>query len=135
MDQIVLKIHGLDCAQEAANLVREVGPLVGGGDRLEFDSLKGRMIVTVGADGPDTGAILKAVARTGMTAEIAAEDRGAAGRTAAAARGRQSRRRFTRRTAVTAASGVLVAAGFAAQAWLAGGVTAALRSSTPAAPG
>src|SRR5512140_730807 len=100
MSQIVLKIHGLDCAQEAAILIREVGPLVGGGDRLEFDYLKGRMIVPVGAAGPDVATVLEAVARAGMTAEIAGRP-GAAGR-------QWSRSRITRRTMMTAASALLV---------------------------
>ena len=31
-----LKVHGLDCAEEVAALHREVGPAVGGEDRLTF---------------------------------------------------------------------------------------------------
>ena len=31
------KISGLDCAEEVAVLKREIGPLVGGEDRLAFD--------------------------------------------------------------------------------------------------
>ena len=39
------KVHGLDCAEEVAVLKREVGPLVGGADRLTSDVLNGRMTV------------------------------------------------------------------------------------------
>ena len=39
------KIRGMDCAEEVAILKREVGPLVGGEDRLSFDILKARMTV------------------------------------------------------------------------------------------
>ena len=40
-----LKVHGLDCAEEVASLRREVGPVVGGEDRLSFDVLGGTMTV------------------------------------------------------------------------------------------
>lgn len=43
------KVHGLDCAEEVAVLKREVGPVVGGADRLGFDILNGRMTVAAGA--------------------------------------------------------------------------------------
>lgn len=36
------RIHGMDCAEEVAVLKREVGPLVGGEERLAFDLLNGR---------------------------------------------------------------------------------------------
>lgn len=37
-----LRIQGMDCADEAAVLRREIGPLVGGGDNLAFDLPNGR---------------------------------------------------------------------------------------------
>lgn len=46
----VFKVQGLDCAEEVATLRREVGPLVGGDDRLAFDVLNGRMMVLEGAE-------------------------------------------------------------------------------------
>ena len=41
----VFKIRGMDCAEEVTLLKREVGPVVGGEERLAFDILNGRMIV------------------------------------------------------------------------------------------
>ena len=41
----IFKVSGLDCAEEVAVLKREIGPLVGGEDRLAFDVLNGRMTV------------------------------------------------------------------------------------------
>src|SRR4030067_35049 len=60
-----LKVHGLDCAEEVASLRREVGPVVGGEDRLSFDVLGGTM--TVEAPTPP-GAVITAIARTEMRA-------------------------------------------------------------------
>lgn len=42
------KIHGMDCAEEVAVLKREVGPVVGGEDRLSFDILSGKLTVAAG---------------------------------------------------------------------------------------
>ncbi len=47
--RLTFKVQGLDCAEEVAILKREVGPLVGGEDRLAFDVLNGRMMVLDGA--------------------------------------------------------------------------------------
>ena len=50
------RITGLDCAEEVAVLKREVGPVVGGEERLAFDVLNGRMIVRALPDGvPPSG--------------------------------------------------------------------------------
>lgn len=62
------KIRGMDCAEEVATLKREVGPVVGGADRLGFDILSGRMTVAADSRASDED-VLRAVARTGMTAE------------------------------------------------------------------
>ena len=40
---MTFKIEGLDCAEEVATLKSAIGPLVGGGDKLAFDVLNGRM--------------------------------------------------------------------------------------------
>jgi Zn2+/Cd2+-exporting ATPase len=62
------KVAGMDCAEEVAVLEQAVGPLVGGADRLAFDIVNGRMMVADEARGvPDDG-IVRAVARTGMSA-------------------------------------------------------------------
>ncbi len=57
-----------------AVLKREVGPVVGGEDRLAFDILNARMIVNAGPDDVSPEKVVAAVARTGMRAEPWRED-------------------------------------------------------------
>jgi Zn2+/Cd2+-exporting ATPase len=64
---IVLKIHGLDCAEEVSVLKREIGPLVDGAERLSFDILNGKM--TIEASEITEDALIAAVNNTGMRAE------------------------------------------------------------------
>ena len=105
------RVHGLDCAEEVAILKREVGPVVGGEDKLGFDILNGRM--TVAADAPTTAAeVVAAVARTGMRAEPWRD-----AKATAADAGFWER---NRRTVLTAASGGLLLMGVAMHAALAG---------------
>ncbi len=114
--RLVFKVHGMDCADEVAVLKREVGPLVGGEERLLFDLLAGRMTAEpVGTVDPVS--IQEAVARTGMQA-IPWEE----GSSTMAWAG--SRQRIQGVLAVI--SGLLTLVGFAVHAWLAGGVEAAL---------
>jgi Cd2+/Zn2+-exporting ATPase len=68
MREIAFKIQGMDCAEEVTLLKREVGPLVGGADRLAFDVLSGKMTV-FGSPAPSEDEIRDAVARAGMRAE------------------------------------------------------------------
>jgi Cd2+/Zn2+-exporting ATPase len=63
------RITGLDCAEEVASLKREVGPVVGGEERLAFDILNGRMTVRHLPDGVPERAIVEAVRRAGLGAE------------------------------------------------------------------
>lgn len=114
------RIRGMDCAEECAILRREVGPLVGGDDKLSFDILRGRMSVS-GAVAAPADAVIQAVARTGMRAEAwtAADVTRAPGEEARARR---------RRTMLTAASGVFGAAAFATHALQVGGIGDALGS-------
>jgi Cd2+/Zn2+-exporting ATPase len=63
------RITGLDCAEEVAVLKREVGPVVGGEERLAFDVLNGRMIVSELPVGVESRAIVDAVKRAGLGAE------------------------------------------------------------------
>lgn len=65
---IVLKIKGMDCAEEVAILKREIGPLVGGDGHLSFDVLKGQMTILASAPGAELESIIKAVRKTGMDA-------------------------------------------------------------------
>ena len=108
------KIHGLDCADEVAVLKREVGPVVGGEDRLAFDILNARMIVNISPDEVASEKVVAAVAHTGMRAEPWREDQvGDRGFSFWARRGR---------TILTAASGA--ASGVGATLHVAGGWTA-----------
>jgi Cd2+/Zn2+-exporting ATPase len=66
--KLQFRIVGMDCAEEVSILKREVGPLVGGEDKLSFDILTAKMTVS-GSEGMNTGTIVSAVARTGMQAE------------------------------------------------------------------
>lgn len=112
------KIRGMDCAEEVAILKREVGPLVGGEDRLSFDILKARM--TVAAPEVSEREILQVVERTGMRAQVWEE-----GSEQAEKGGVWERRR---RMVLTSSSGLALLAGFAAHAWMAGNLTAAIGS-------
>jgi Cd2+/Zn2+-exporting ATPase len=103
-------IHGLDCAEEVAVLKREVGPLVGGADKLGFDILNGRMTVT--GSGVTADQVRNAVAQAGMSAELWVE-----GESPLRLTGYWER---NRRTILTAASGGLLLAGIAIHAAVAG---------------
>ena len=54
------RIHGMDCAEEIMVLKREVGPVVGGEDRLGFDILNGKMTVQPPASGMTPEQIVQA---------------------------------------------------------------------------
>ena len=118
--QLILKIHGMDCAEEVAVLKRELGPLVGGEERLAFDILDGRLIVEPGAAEVSAEALIQAIKRTGMRAEVwRDENQDEADASFWRRRGR---------TVLTAASGLLGSAGFLAHVCFGGGVSAALGS-------
>lgn len=114
------KIHGMDCAEEIAILKREIGPLVGGEDRLGFDLLKAKMTVASAPGGVGPEAIVAAVRRTGMGAEPWEDDP-----SLAKPEGFWQRRG---RTLLTAISGVSALAGFSLHVALAGGISRALGS-------
>ncbi len=111
-----LRVHGLDCVEEVAALRREVGPVVGGAERLSFDILGGTMTVVDAAT--PAGAVIAAVARTGMRAELFQESRPTSGL--------QIHDDRRERNLYTILSGAFSAAGFAAHAILAGGPLQAL---------
>jgi Cd2+/Zn2+-exporting ATPase len=116
--RLEFKITGMDCAEEAALLKDEVGPLVGGAENLSFDLLNARMTVSQAAKPVDPEMIMRAVARTGLRAEPWKETAGQRGPSyAPASRGRL----FT-----TVASGICLGAGFLLHAWMAGGLASAL---------
>lgn len=60
----------MDCAEEVAVLKRALGPLVGGEEQLAFDILNGKVTVLSDAAGVSADDLIRAVARTGMRAEL-----------------------------------------------------------------
>ncbi|HBL31606.1 MAG TPA: heavy metal translocating P-type ATPase [Acidobacteria bacterium] len=110
----------MDCAEEIAVLKLEVGPLVGGEDRLGFDLLKARMTVFSPPQGLAEQEVVQAVERTGMGAQV-----WRAGSDEVDKEGVWQRRG---RTILAAVSGLGALAGFATHAVLAGGSSRALGS-------
>jgi Cd2+/Zn2+-exporting ATPase len=104
----------MDCAEEIAALEEEVGPVVGGKDRLRFNLLTGKMVVE--APLADELEIIRAVGRAGLEAQPWARAKPVP-RTFWERRGR---------TLLCAASGILTAAGLVVEALHHGGVLAAL---------
>ena len=70
LEKMQFKIAGMDCAEEVSVLKKELGPLVGGEDRLAFDVLNEIMTVTGGSVDATSEMIQAAVANTGMKAVI-----------------------------------------------------------------
>lgn len=66
MEQRAFKIRGMDCAEEIAILKRELGPLVGGEERLLFDLLKAKMTVLSAPREIGEREVVKAVGSEGM---------------------------------------------------------------------
>ncbi len=118
--ELAFKIHGMDCAEEIAVLKRELGPLVGSEDWLVFDILNGKLVVESGTDSVSTEAIIQAVARTGMRAEV--------WQATASAVGDAGFWQQHARTVLTGASGLCGLSGLVVHAWLAGGIMTALGS-------
>ena len=116
-------ITGMDCAEEVAILRRDVGPVVGGNERLSFDVLNGRM--TVAGDTPKVyaEAIIAAVAKTGMTATLVTENAPTSGIDVDA-----HRRRVMLLTVV---SGGLTVLGFVAHATASGDLREVFREGVP----
>ncbi len=113
---LVFRIEGMDCAEEVSVLRDELASLVGGEQHLAFDVLRGRMIVRDPERRVGPEEIVDAIARTGMRASPWRDDRSDGGDESA----RSSR------TGLTIACAVLGAGGFAAHAFSAGSVGAAL---------
>lgn len=106
----LFKVQGMDCAEEVAVLKGALVPVVGGPDHLEFDVLNGRLAV-VDAEGVTVEAIVKAVARTGMSAEPWHEGQSVPGA--------GSFWQGHGRTFLTAVSSVLLGLGVVVHAWAA----------------
>ena len=68
-EQIQLRIHGMDCAEEVTLLKRELLPLVNRDEWLGFDLLNGKLTVDVTELEVSSAEILAAIERTGLKAE------------------------------------------------------------------
>lgn len=117
--QMSFKIHGMDCAEEIAALKREVGPVVGGADRLAFDLLNSKMTVVLEAKGVSADAIVEAVSQAGLRAEPWSTSPRTADRGAYL---------WRNRNLLTVASGILGVVGFLTHVWIEGGIQGALGS-------
>ena len=120
------KIGGMDCAEEVAILKGAIGPLVGDEQFLTFDVLSARMGVTVPEHQVATAEIIKAVAKTGMTADVWRETKGDEPAASYWSRNGQ--------TILTLASGVLGLLGFALQVQASGSIAAAFGFTEQAGP-
>lgn len=116
--KLEFRIHGMDCAEEVAILKRQLGPVVGGEEKLSFDILNGKMSVNSALS---EQAIVDAVARTGMRAE----GWGMESETGSA---RTDTRQRQIRTWLTATSGISTVLGFLVHSLLTGGISEALGS-------
>ena len=110
-EPLTFRVHGMDCADEAAILRRELLPILQDPDRLAFDILRGKMMVRAGTPEVSAAEVQRAVSATGMRAEPWRD-----------APSERSRGVFSRygRTVGAIASGVLAVAGFAVHSVLAG---------------
>lgn len=120
MENLEFRIRGMDCAEEVDTLKRELGPLVGGENRLTFDLLRGKMAVQ-GAS-VTAADIVRAVTKAGMQAEPWIES--------PKIRPTREGKVWFRdgRAMVTTLSGVITVAGFVLHAILRGGFAEALGS-------
>lgn len=121
---LAFRIHGMDCAEEVTVLKRELGPLVGGEEKLGFDVLSAKMIVP--ADTLTVGQIQDAVGRTGMRAEPWRDEK-----SGIADNGFWER---NRRTVLTAASGGFLLLGAGTHAAMSGFRAAFLEEVTGGLP-
>ncbi len=111
MASIDLKIHGMDCAEEAAVLKSQILPLPGVRE-LSFHVFEGKMSVVYDAARVDPQELISAVGRTGMRAQEFQE--------AEIEPSEASQWSRWGRTITTAASGFALIAGFLAHAAIAG---------------
>lgn len=120
VDQLQFKIDGMDCAEEVVVLKGELGPLVGGDDRLSFDLLNGKLTISIGSVAIAPEVIIEAVARTGMKAEV--------WRDGPKPIDKESFLHRRGRAILTAVSGLFTVAGFVAHAAITGSIHEAIGS-------
>lgn len=111
---IELRIHGMDCAEEISLLKRELVPLLGDDERLEFDLLGGKLTVDTSSLDVTHTDVMAAIARTGLQAEAWCDDSESRSERTFGAR--------NRRTILTAISGLFGLAGLLTQLRLRGEV-------------
>ena len=68
MKRSIYRVRGMDCAEEISALKCAVCPLLGPDGTIDFDLMKGRMIVEAPEHALSDDAIRQAVAKTGMQA-------------------------------------------------------------------
>ncbi|MCK5120428.1 MAG: heavy metal translocating P-type ATPase, partial [Methylococcales bacterium] len=110
---VTFKIEGLDCVEEVSILKEQIGPLIGGADKLVFDIINARMTIIAGAKLVSEKIIIKAVAATGMKATP-----WQAGKTQP-----DNRQRQRSQTIYTTLSGLLILAGILIHIQMAGAFT------------
>jgi Zn2+/Cd2+-exporting ATPase len=120
VEQLQFKIDGMDCAEEVSVLKKELGPIIGGEDRLSFDLLNAKLTVSIGSVAITPEAVLLAVARTGMKAEV--------WRDGPKHTEKESFSQRWGRTLLTAVSSLFAVAGFVTHAAIAGSIQEAIGS-------
>ncbi|TWU22740.1 heavy metal translocating P-type ATPase [Bythopirellula polymerisocia] len=117
---IRLRITGMDCAEEVTILKRELGPLVGNTDRLQFDIFNRKLTIREGMPHVSPTEMIAAVSETGMNAETWKDD--------PAEDSDEHDHASRSRTILTIISGAFGLSGLLAHAWLEGGFSNALGS-------
>ena len=115
MRKCEFQIRGMDCADEIEALRQVLLPIVGDEDRLAFDLLNAKLVVSLTTEDSEED-VIAAVAATGMRATRFGEE---------SSNSTDTRFNFAR-TMLTILSGATLAAGFLTHAVLAGGALAAL---------
>ncbi|XZE55401.1 heavy metal translocating P-type ATPase [Planctomycetaceae bacterium SH139] len=134
--RLELRVVGMDCGEEIAQLKRELLPLVGDERRLGFDLMQGKLVFELTGLPVSSKEIVSAIARTGCRAERWQTGRWQTGRgqtgrgqterwqtgrgqTGRRATGGESHRRVSPRVALTVISGFLTLCGAVLQVSLA----------------
>ena len=68
MNRFLLKIDGMDCAEEIAILRRALSPYIDNDEQLGFDLLNGKLTVETDNSGLDENTLIRAITETGMHA-------------------------------------------------------------------
>lgn len=118
------RVQGMDCIEEVTILKKDLGPVIGGEDRLSFDVLKGKMSVRLANDDFDHAKMILEIAKVGFKASLWKDDHSSDSDTFFQKHGRLT---------FTIGSGVSLLAGFVVHAVDAGGVLSAISGNEMAA--